>query len=153
MRRLVLDCRRRGAVFAWPRNDPVGAGSRDGSGPLQAMACTQLKCESCPDPHWFPISPAPGAGILYPLLGSSCPGTRYLYAIADLCLDKIAQSTIFCPVSLILAVGPPHRLGGPPTLILTRARVLTKANNEKQRRTMEDNNRHQRAVPPLTQNG
>ena len=84
---------------------------------------TQLNSDS------EPISPVPAAGILGPLLGSSCPGTRYLYAIADVGLDKIGKSTTFCPVPLILPVGPPHQLGGPPTLIRTRARGAPEADH------------------------
>ena len=143
----MRNCRQRGAVFGWPRNDVVCAGSRDSSCPCRraqfsvGLAMTWFtpvaeiavvpcrRCRHSCNAGSDPIAPAAAAGILGPLLGSSCPGTRYLYAISGVGLDKIATSTIFSPVPLILSVGPTHRLGGPPTLIWTRARGAAEADH------------------------
>ena len=54
----------------------------------------------------------PVAGILGPLLGSSCPGTRYLYAIVGVGLEKIDLSTNFCPVPLDSTGGAHPTVGG-----------------------------------------
>ena len=76
--------------------------------PLQAIEYTQRKGGV------WPNRTSSRGWDSWSFSGKQLSGNRYLYAIADVGLDKIGPSTNFCPVPLILAVGPTPPIGGTP---------------------------------------